>query len=182
MSPQVQWFVEGGSWSPWVGLAFIVAGVAIFIFFRSRARLGRYRARSLLTDNELEFFYRITKAIPGYLVFPQVSLQALIEPSSRNSETAEADRLRVAQQRADYVVCDPSGAVIAVIELDDQTHERKKDAIRDKRLRQAGIATLRYQSESKPTLRTIRDDVIALVKPAANIPAGKANAVNSTER
>jgi hypothetical protein len=165
MISQFRW-PEPGRFETLCLIVLAVALILVFSYARSRQHLGRYRARSLLTDNELEFLYRITKAIPGYLVFPQVSLQALIEPASRNSKTANADRMRVAQQRVDYVVCDPAGAVIVVIELDDRTHERKKDATRDKRLKQAGITTLRYQSKTKPTLGKIRSDVLALVKPA----------------
>lgn len=126
------------------------------------ARIGKYRARALMTDNELEFFFRLSKALPHHLVFPQVSLQALVEAASSDKKTAHADRLRIAQQRADYVVCNPAGAVIVVVELDDRTHEAKRDAVRDARLKQAGIRTVRYQSKAKPSLAAIQQDILGL--------------------
>jgi hypothetical protein len=165
MISQFHWLEPGRFGTLCVAVLF--AATLLVLYLRSARRLGKYRARQLLTDNELEFLYRIIKAVPGYLVFSQVSLLALIEPSSRNTKIANADRLRVVQQRVDYVVCDPAGAVLVVIELDDRTHERKKDAIRDKRLKQAGIATLRYQSKAKPSVGTVRSDVLALAKRAA---------------
>lgn len=125
-------------------------------------RIGKYRARALMTDNELEFFFRLSKALPHHLVFPQVSLQALVEAASSDKKTAHADRLRIAQQRADYVVCNPAGAVIVVVELDDRTHEAKRDAVRDARLKQAGIRTVRYQSKAKPSLAAIQQDILGL--------------------
>ena len=115
-----------------VALVILVIGT---LLSSSSRKLGKYRARTLMTENELEFFYRLSKALPQHLVFPQVSLQALVEAASSDKRTAEADRLRIAQQRADYVVCNPAGSVVAVVELDDQTHERKRDAIRDARLK-----------------------------------------------
>lgn len=90
-------------------------------------------------------------------------MQALLEAASADRRTAHADRLRIAQQRVDYVVCDPAGQVIAVIELDDRTHNRRKDAIRDNRLAQAGISTIRYESKQRPSFGKIRSNVQAVI-------------------
>jgi hypothetical protein len=139
----------------------VVLAIGALLSSSSR-KLGKYRARTLMTENELEFFYRLSKALPQHLIFPQVSLQALFEAASSDKRTAEADRLRIAQQRADYVVCNPAGAVVAVIELDDRTHERKRDAIRDARLKQAGIRTVRYESKARPSLAAIQQDILGL--------------------
>lgn len=144
-----------------VGLAVLaVLVVALVTLVFGSGSIGKYRARSLMTDNELEFFYKIKRALPDHLVFPQVSLQAFMEAASSDAKTAHADRLRIAQQRADYVVCDPAGTVVVVIELDDKTHVPEKDAVRDARLKQAGIRTLRYQSKAKPRAAAIREDVL----------------------
>ena len=112
---------------------------------------GAYRARSIMTANELEFFGRLVTALPGHYVFPQVAMSALIEAANSDKKMAHSDRLRVAQQRADYVVCTAGGEVVAVIELDDRTHVQAKDQLRDLRLEQAGIRTVRFQSRNKPT-------------------------------
>jgi hypothetical protein len=58
-----------------------------------------------MTANELEFFGRLVTALPGHYVFPQVAMSALIEAASSDKNKAHGDRLRIAQQRADYVVC-----------------------------------------------------------------------------
>ena len=146
-------------------LTLIVLAVSVIlgVLKISSSATGKYKARPLMTDNELEFHFRLTKALPNFLIFPQVSMQALLEAASNDRKTAHADRLRIAQQRADYVVCDPAGQVIVVIELDDRTHDRKKDAIRDKRLAQAGIPTIRYESKQRPTLGKIMEDVNAMI-------------------
>lgn len=118
---------------------------------KGQSRTGAYRQRKLMTDNELEFFGRLVTALPDHYVFPQVAMSALLEAAGGNTKQAHSDRLRIAQQRADYVVCTKSGDVVAVVELDDKTHSRAKDQLRDARLEQAGIRTVRFQSRNKPT-------------------------------
>lgn len=84
-----------------------------------------------MTANELEFFGRLVAALPDYYIFPQVALSALLDAASPDKKTAHGDRLRIAQQRADFVVCTKSGELLAVVELDDKTHTRAKDQLRD---------------------------------------------------
>ena len=60
------------SWA--TGAALIVAlslgAIGVVVNFLFGARVGKYRARALMTDNELEFFFRLSKALPHHLVFP----------------------------------------------------------------------------------------------------------------
>jgi hypothetical protein len=134
-----------------------IAGFVVQSRERSRKiRLGVYQGKDLMTDNELEFFGRLVQALPQYYIFPQVAMSALLEAASSDEARRNTDRLRIAQQRIDYVVCDRRCNVIAVVELDDRTHSREKDQVRDERLEQAGIQTLRFESRAKPSLQAIR--------------------------
>jgi hypothetical protein len=145
-------------------LALIAIAVAIAIWKVLSKRSGKgeaYKSRKLMTENEAEFFGRLIVALPDYYIFPQVALSALIEAAATDKKRAYGDHLRIAQQRVDYVVCDRGCQVIAVVELDDRTHSRKKDAVRDARLRQAGIRTVRFQSRSKPTAEVVRATVLS---------------------
>jgi very-short-patch-repair endonuclease len=89
-----------------------------------------------------------------------MAMSALLDPSSSNTRTAHADRLRIAQQRADYVVCSKTCELIAVVELDDRTHSSAKDQLRDSRLEQAEIRTVRFKSRAKPTPEAIRAAIL----------------------
>jgi very-short-patch-repair endonuclease len=64
--------------------------------------------------------------------------------------------LRIAQQRVDYIICTRRCEVVAVVELDDKTHSHAKDELRDARLEQAGIRTVRFQARNKPKVDAIR--------------------------
>ena len=124
--------------------------------------VGAYKAGKLMTNNEREFFARLVVALPEHYVFPQVAMGALIVPASTNKATAHADRLRVAQQRVDFVICDRSCNVAVVIELDDRTHQTAKDQRRDERLQQGAIRTVRFQSMNKPDAQAIREAVLGV--------------------
>lgn len=68
--------------------------------------------------------------------------------------------MRIAQQRVDYVVCTRRCEVVAVVELDDKTHSREKDELRDARLEQAGIRVVRFQARNKPKVDAIRSMIL----------------------
>jgi hypothetical protein len=155
----------------------VVIGSVLAKGKKTTKRAGAYRRRQLMTDNEQEFFGRLVAALPDHYVFPQVAMSALIEAASTDKKTAHSDRLKVAQQRADYVVCTRNCEVVAVIELDDRTHSAAKDALRDGRLEQAGIRTVRFQSRNKPAVAALRVAVLGAgpalpeqVAPSAAIP------------
>lgn len=147
-------------------LLVIVAAIVITALLttkKSAGRTGTYRRRKLMTDNEAEFFGRLVAALPDHYVFPQVAMSALLQPASSDRKTAHGDRLRIAQQRIDYVVCTTRCEVVAVVELDDRTHSQEKDAVRDSRLEQAGIRTVRFESRNKPKIDAIRAMVLGSV-------------------
>jgi very-short-patch-repair endonuclease len=58
--------------------------------------------------------------------------------------------------------------LVAIVELDDRTHNRVADAERDAFVASAGIRTLRFESRNKPTVEQIR----AAVFPAAPVENG----------
>lgn len=141
--------------------------VALLKNTKSKDWTGTYKQRKLMTDNEAEFFGRLVVALPEHYIFPQVAMSALLNTASGDKRIAHSDRLRIAQQRVDYVICTRSCEVVAVVELDDKTHSRAKDQLRDARLQQAGIRTVRFQAREKPRVDAIRALVLEPTIPAA---------------
>lgn len=141
----------------WIVVAVIVMVLLLTSLLNNsfKANVGRYKRRDLMTANEKEFFGRLISALPGHFVFPQVAMSAIIEASATRENIKQQDRLRVAQQRVDYLICDSACVILAVIELDDRTHNKKKDDIRDARLAQGHIPTIRFESRQKPSLTEI---------------------------
>jgi very-short-patch-repair endonuclease len=136
-----------------------------------------YVATPVLTPNELEFYGRLGRALPDYLVLPQVAMSALIKPKAPFGREKITAFNKISQQRVDFVICHRDLSVACVVELDDRTHNsgssRTKDAERDARLASAGIPTLRFQSRNKPAETAIAQAVQDVVDAAAMVPQGR---------
>jgi hypothetical protein len=146
-------------------LATIIAAVAFlllagFRLLRSLRPWQSYlRSKPILTANEKEFFYRLQRALPTYHVFPQVAFSALITLDPQlGGKHQFSIRRRYGWKIADFVICKPDTfAVLAIVELDDRTHNASADRKRDALMRAAGYQTLRFQSKHKPTVTEITD-------------------------
>ena len=120
---------------------------------------GGVKAKRLLTDNEFEFLARLEAACPELRFHAQVSMGAVLEPSVPRSDRKAFLRVRgrFAQKIIDFVAQDRnSGDVVAIIELDDRTHNTEKDAKRDDLLQSAGYRTVRWDAKNKPNAVAIR--------------------------
>lgn len=150
-------------------LLIILVAIAIIVYVLVPPKLHQpaYRKRQVMTPNEIEFYGRIARALPGMHVCPQVAMHALIEPTATNSKTRLIHFRRISQKVVDYAIFDAQWALVAVIELDDRTHVASRDAIRDSFVSAAGVRTLRYQSRAKPAEAQISVDVQAVLASTA---------------
>lgn len=150
----------------------VMAAVAIFLMTklapkkRSKPKpLGQLQlqARHPLTAREQQMFFRLTETLTDCVVFAQMPLAALLTSSDRQ------ERNRYDRKIADFLVCTKTLIPIAIIELDDATHDRKavQDAERDTMLRKAGYQTIRYRHF--PTPLQLRQDIEAAFKKVAGL-------------
>lgn len=138
--------------------------LAIRVLPRTGAVEDRYAARPVMTANEQEFHTRLRSALPECEAWPQTSMAALVRPAvPRGSSGHWRAFNKVASKRVDWVVArrDPGGWKLVVVELDDRTHDASADAARDRRLSQAGYATLRFDCRAKPGVAALRAAVLA---------------------
>lgn len=131
----------------------LILVVAAIRLLRPKPWLSRIKKKALLTPNETEFFHRLQRALPACHVFPQVPFAALLTVDSKLSGKVRWSlRARFDRKIADFVVCERlSLKVIAIIELDDRTHDAKADRQRDAITEAAGYQTFRFQSKKKPS-------------------------------
>lgn len=161
------------SLSSLVILIVIFAIVFVVLSFINKTKGGAgdeklYKQKALLTANEIEFFNRLTQALPNHYVFPQVSLGALLQPnvSGKDKKKFHSIRGTFAQKISDFVICTKDIKVIAIVELDDRTHNAEKDAKRDAMIEQAGYRVIRWNSKAKPSLDEIRQRIEIPAVPA----------------
>jgi hypothetical protein len=135
-------------------VALLVTAPAVSLFLRGRKPwLARLQRKPLLTANEVEFFHRLQRALPGFHVFPQVSFGAFLTDDGQLSRNAQwAVRAKFDRKIADFVICERGTLkIMAVVELDDRTHDVSADRQRDAITKAAGYQTIRYQSRQKPS-------------------------------
>jgi hypothetical protein len=86
-----------------------------------------YRPKFLMTYNEKEFFNRLIFALPDHYIFIQVALSATLKPNKpENDPSFNGIFVTFSKKIADYVICDKDLNVVAIVELDDITHEKKR--------------------------------------------------------
>lgn len=80
----------------------------------------------LTTENEKKLFFALQKALKDkYLIHCQTSLIALVVPVNF------ADKPKAYTKRMDFVITDTTTKILAVIELDDSSHNQPKRIKRD---------------------------------------------------
>lgn len=120
-----------------------------------------YKATNFMSDNEFEFFNRLTQAFPEHYVFPQVAMSGLVSPKPTDFKQQNAIKNTYNRSRVDFVLYKDK-KVVAIIELDDKTHKGKedKDEKRDSILAQAGYKTYRFMSNNKPSVEDLRKKIL----------------------
>lgn len=142
--------------------------IAISLIPKKRSKLKplsqlKVQPRRPLTAREQQMFFRLTETLTDCTVFAQVPLAALLTTSDHH------DRNRYDRKIADFLICTKTLTPIAVIELDDSTHDSKiaKDADRDAMLRNAGYQTIRYRNYPSPD--QLRQDIENAFKKVAGL-------------
>ncbi|KMO11608.1 hypothetical protein SQ03_26655 [Methylobacterium platani JCM 14648] len=142
-----------------------LAALAIVLRGRAAARIER---KPFLTRAEIDVLDLLRRALPAHHVSCQVSMGALLTPR-RGLSRKEFWRTRnlFGQKIVDYVAIDPAtGEVAAVIELDDASHDARKDRARDALLAAGQYRVIRIPSKPRPSEASVREATEALRGPA----------------
>lgn len=145
-------------------LVAIVIAVALFVAAKGRSGTDSeqgewpFYAKKPLSVAEQVLYFRLSKSLPEHIVLAQVGLSRLLGVKKGN--TFQTWYNRINRMTADFVVCRRDSSIVAVIELDDATHERDDrktaDAKKDKALNAAGIRVIRWQANSLPNEAAIK--------------------------
>ena len=126
----------------------------------------------ILRSNERLAFSTLKLALPGYMIFAQVPIARFVNVPKRNSYAAWMRR--IGSQCVDFVVCDVTSQVIAVVEvrppiehLDEKVKVRLERVARS--LKAAKIPLHVWNEERLPTIEAAREK---LLPSAPAVPAG----------
>jgi very-short-patch-repair endonuclease len=152
----------------------LVAGLAL----AKATGLGRplpVRARRLMTPREREVIVLIEAAVPTCRVHAQVAMGAIINCNrglARNQRTSVRNTFD--RKVIDFVLEDrATGDVLALVELDDRTHNEGKDRARDEITKAAGYRTVRLRAGKRLDPRIIRDEIVAVLPRAEPVKCAR---------
>lgn len=116
--------------------------ILIFMLIRFRTMRStdesitlRYRSRgALMSRPELDAYQWLTRTFPRHIICPKVRLADLlrVDPaafSQANDRTAAFSA--ISQKHVDFVIADQTGLPLAVVEVDDSSHNRSDRRQRD---------------------------------------------------
>jgi len=158
-------------------LVFLALCLIVAIAFRTLERSPKasdwpLRARAPLSRPEQVLYWRLCEAFPDHIVLAQVAIAQLLEVEKVPNRRSVFNRYR--QLVADFVVCTRAFGVIAVIELDDLSHQNSGRADADARksaaLAAGGILLLRFNVRSIPTAGELRSQLANSAVPGVDVP------------
>jgi hypothetical protein len=142
-------------------LVFVAAAVIFVKFVLQKLGGAKFALKSpLLSTPEQTLYHRLVEALPNHIVLAQVAFSQLVTVVGGDSKENFRKNLTARQKVADFVVCDKSFSVLAVVELDDSTHSAAKDEKRDAIITEAGSRTIRWRVGRLPTADDIKRQVL----------------------
>lgn len=163
-------------------LVFLALCVVVVIALRTLERPPSaldwpVRAREPLSRPEQALYWRLREAFPDHIVLAQVAIAQLLEVEKVANRLAVFNRYR--QLVADFVVCTTAFRVVAVIELDDRSHQNPGRADADARksaaLGAAGILLLRFSVKGLPSVGELQSQLAGPSNASAASPAAAAS-------
>lgn len=145
-------------------LIVVVAVIVIFSVLKAKSQgapgdeVWPFYAKKPLSQPEQVLYFRLIQALPEHIILAQVQLSRLLGVKKGNNHQAWSNRIN--RMSADFVVCSKDSSIVAVIELDDATHQREDrqaaDAKKDKALASANVRIVRWQAKSIPDIAAIQ--------------------------
>jgi very-short-patch-repair endonuclease len=145
-------------------LAIVVVVVIVLAILKAKSRGGTgdavwpFYAKKPLSPPEQVLYFPLIQALPEHIILAQVQLSRLLGVKKGNNYQAWTNRIN--RMSADFVVCHKDSSIVAVIELDDASHQREDrqaaDAKKDKALASADVRVVRWQAKLIPDITAIQ--------------------------
>lgn len=138
----------------------VVFVIALILQQIKTKKNSKFFPKKPLSEPEQILYWKLRKALPEHVVLAQVSFSRFLYTKGATAKDNFWRSARARQKVADFVVCDKTFRMLAVIELDDSTHSKEKDKIRDEILKEAGFRTVRWNVNKMPTEEEIQKTIL----------------------
>lgn len=122
-------------------------------------------AKPFMTRREMAMLDILERLVPECRFHAQVSMGALLDaPKVMGKPRHPSDRNAFSQKIVDFVMQDRrTGAIVALIEIDDSSHRPDRDRARDTITTGAGYRTVRIGRSVQPNFNEVRIAVAGLI-------------------
>lgn len=163
-----------------IGIGLLLLGTVLLVAFLTAGGAAKPRLRHdvarrrFLSRVELDMLVHLERAFPEFRVHAQVAMGALLRSApGLDRRSMFAARGRFSQKIVDFVLQDRvSGEVVAIVELDDDTHNLAKDLLRDELTAAGGYHTIRFPAHLRPDFLQVRRIVregLELIDPSPSL-------------
>lgn len=146
-------------------LVFVVVVVAVLALLKAKPQGGSggneiwpFYTKKPLSQPEQVLYFGLIEALPEHIILAQVQLSRFLGVKKGHNYQSWSNRIN--RMSADFVVCNKDSSIVAVIELDDATHQKPDrqaaDAKKDKAIEAAEIKIIRWQAKSMPDVSAIK--------------------------
>lgn len=153
-------------------IAIVIALLGVFMILKALTGAGagigarRPLAKRFMTPRELAMLDILERCLPEYRFHAQVAMGALLKaPPRLMGKSHPADRNAFSQKIIDFVAQDrATGAIVALIEVDDASHNAQRDSRRDAMTSHAGYRTIRIGRAVQPRVHEVRVAIAPLLQ------------------
>jgi len=150
-----------------LGIGFIVFDKILMPILKGKADVlspsVTYASKKfLLTKTEILFYTSLFEAVNGRCwIFPKVRLADIVDiKDSKNRSAWQTAFNQISRKHVDFVLCSPGEyRILALVELDDSSHDRKERQDRDKLVdgvvRNAGVPIIHIRAGATYSAQTI---------------------------
>jgi very-short-patch-repair endonuclease len=162
-------------------VAVVVAVILVALWLHrsahDREKWPFYAKRPLSVPEQI-LYHRLVKSLPECIVLAQVQVSRLI--GVKKGYNFHEWNNRINRLSVDFVVCKKDSTIIAAIELDDSSHQRRDrretDQKKDRAFKAAGVPLMRWSVKALPDESAIRAAL------AAQAHSNEARAAESSVR
>lgn len=151
-------------------LLVLVVVIAVLAFFKAKSQTASvgneiwpFYAKKPLSQLEQILYFRLIEALPEHIILAQVQLSRFLGVKKGHNYQSWSNRIN--RMSADFVVCNKDSSIVAVIELDDATHQKMDrqaaDVKKDKVLGAAEIKIIRWQAKAMPDVSAIKTALLS---------------------
>ena len=140
-----------------IGLVLVALVVLLLVTAKPRTNTSEFYGVKPLSEVEQIAYWRLVEACGAdKIILAQVAFSSFMRTKGGDRKGRASNYGRARQNVADFLVCNKDFSIFAIVEIDDETHNKEKDAARDRITEAAGFRTFRVLAKQLPPANELK--------------------------